>query len=181
MMQFDPERKRKLLWVGVVLAPLLAVQLARLLEPTGTGPGHAHAADPASLDGGDAVTGEAAPAPLSPAQQRALAFIADMPAQPVPSPMDGPDPEPIPVTAPAAPVEAPKPASFPESLKVTAIIGDGDTAAALIAHRLRRAGDEVAPGWRVDRIDPRGRQVWFTDGDGHTVTLAPPTPVSGSR
>ena len=175
MMPLDRERQRKLLWVGAVLSPLIAVQVARLLGPSGAGPAAATAAHPAAAD----VAGEqalaSAPAPLTPAQQRALAFIQSLDEQPLGrSPMDGPEPEPV--SEPSAPIDAPKPPSFPSELRVTAIIGDGGTAAAVIAGRLRRIGDEVAPGWRVETIDARGRRVVFTDSDGRVVTLEPPTP-----
>jgi hypothetical protein len=178
MMPLDHERTRKLLWVGAVLSPLLVVQAARLLAPSGAGPSVATAADPTSHPAAGDAAGVPAPAPLSPAQQRALAYIRSLDDHPtVRSPMDGPDePEPSPVTEPQDPVEAPKPPSFPSDLRVTAIIGDGDTAAALIASRLRRVGDEVAPGWRVEAIDARGRRVVFIDSDGQVVTLGPPTP-----
>lgn len=177
MMPLDRERTRKLLWVGAVLSPLLAVQAARLLAPSGAGPSVAAAADPTWHPATADVAGTPAPAPLSPAQQRALAFIRSLGDQPAGrSPMDGPEPEAALITESNAPVEASKPPSFPSDLRVTAIIGDGETAAAVIASRLRRVGDDIAPGWRVEAIDARGRRVVFTDSDGRVVTLEPPTP-----
>lgn len=178
MFSLDARNRRKLLWIAAMAAPAVTVQMMRLFD--GAAPSTAPAAVAAYGDE-DNPAGEA-PRTLTPAQERARAFFASFrPTGAVLSPMDHADAAPPPVEP--APVVVgdpgpPPPANDPlEGLNVTAIVGrDDSSAVAMIDHRLRRPGDEVAPGWRVESIDPRHRRVTVVDQAGERRDLQPPEP-----
>lgn len=185
MQRFTGERKRKMLWMLAVLAPIATVQAVRLFEAAG-GPASAAAQQSPSTDApsplADSTAASITPArPLTPAQVRALEFVRSLRRdRAARSPMDGHEPDPPIVTC-----ELPRPpvnveiTEFPAEISVTAVIGAGDSAAAYISHRLRRVGDEIAPGWIVEEIDARNRRVTVAHRDGRTQVLQPPTALDG--
>lgn len=182
MLSLDDRGRRKLIWIGALIAPTLAVQLVRLASDGGP------AAAPAAVPGGPESSEGQAPAaktrPLTTTQREAIAYLAShaLPES-IKSPMDSPDPQPVATTqaepviqTPAtAPAETGGPEPVP-ALRVHAIVGTRSEALASINHRLHRVGDEVAPGWRITAIDPRDRVVRLTHSDGRTAVFSPATP-----
>lgn len=185
MLNLDAQTKRKAIWLGAMLAPVLSVQIVRMLD--GPGPASAPAAPPETLTPDQAQLAGAAPPvkPLSEAQNRAIAYLARFePPANLRSPMDAPE---RPLSPPAPPSVPPKPSDAPveptpkvadplAGLVVSAIVGSGDASMAMISRQLRRSGDEVAPGWRIVEIDSRGRRVVLSGPDARTVVLTPPAP-----
>lgn len=163
---FDRDR---LTWAVAVVAPLVCVQIVRVLDG---GMSQAPAAAPP-------VTVAAAPISpvpvvklLTPQQMAAMQFLqTDGPGITVSSPMNHPRPAPTPpLSAPTLPAQGPDPVT---TLTVTAIMGTEHQAVASISHTLRRVGDEVAPGWRVSEINARNRTVELKHTDGRIMTLRP--------
>ncbi len=182
MFSLPDHTTRKIVWFCAVMAPLATVQVARLFGGPGPAGASASLAHVSTLKPELALPADVAPA-LSPAQQRARDFIQNyqLPAD-LPSPMDRPDP--VPAT-PAPLVEAaPEPVAPPAAaaadplagITISAIIGRDEAVVAMINHKLRRIGDLVVPGWRVDSIDPRTRQVTIVNDQGTKAVLSFPTP-----
>lgn len=160
-MNIDRAARRRLHAGTMAAAPVLALGLLRLL--TGAGPQEAPAAP------GDGAAAGPAPAvvaaPVSAAQRRAMDWLRSRPAGVAASPMDHPPAapaevrEPAPAAARAAAVEEVRPA-------VTAIVGRGAGARALVNGKVLGVGDLVAPGWTVESIDAREQVVGITGPDG---------------
>lgn len=167
----DPQVRRRWLWAAAVLSPLLVVQAVRLIDESSlsAAPAASYNQDP------DAPSNGSGRPAITTAQARALEFIASLPKDAAQrSPLDRPDPVPDEPKVVERPVEVPK--GFPSDIRVTAIIGDEGSGAALVSHKLRRAGDEIADGWWIERIDVKSRRVNFVNARGERIWLEPPTP-----
>ena len=68
-------------------------------------------------------------------------------------------PEVLPSVPGSEPGNDPAPQSPPPAVTVTSILGNGRGAMAIVNGRVRRAGDEVAPGWAVRSIDAQAGLV----------------------
>lgn len=182
MLSLPEPTTRKIVWFCAVMAPLATVQVARLFGGPGPAGASAGVANTSTLPL-ELPLEPAAPPALSPAQQRAQEFIRgyQLPSD-LPSPMDRPDPVPAapPAIVDAAPETAAAPAAPPvdplAGITISAIIGRDEAVVAMINHKLRRVGDLVVPGWHVDSIDPRTRQVTVVDDQGKKAVLTFPTP-----
>lgn len=174
MPPLDARTRRRLSWFAAMAAPVVTVQAVKLFDVTPLDSAPAAVTVPDTPDG----TPGPAPAKLTPEQTRARAFYASFRPIGVPaSPMDQADAAPTPTDP--APVEIAESPRTPEpdpldGLEVTAIVGrDKASAVAMIEHHLRRAGDEVAPGWRVESIDPRSHRVTVVNQAGERRDLNP--------
>lgn len=180
MIDLDAHTRRKVIGLAVMLAPVAAVQFVRMID--GPGLTGAPAATPPKEEPSPALTLMQPQRVLTPAQQQAMAYLRGLAApSELRSPMDAPPPAPTAVAPEAAQVPTrsepePIPTDPLAGVTVTAILGSGDGAVAMIAHRLRRVGDEVVPGWRVKEIDGRRRRVVLVGDGGDTAELAPPVP-----
>lgn len=138
--------------LGAGAAPLLAVLLARVMAPA-LGPSSSFA-DETDAEGAPLIELE----PLPAKSLAAAAFAREALAAPSGvSPFErGPSTDrAAPTTAaveaePAAPSDDPAP-----PLSVSAVLADSRTGAAIavINGKVRRVGDELAPGWSVETID----------------------------
>jgi hypothetical protein len=176
MPSLDHQTRQNLTRLAVLIAPIAIVQGARLFDASGPAAAPAATVSPDPLPAPEA----AKLPPLTESQRRALVYLSGYsPKTNLGSPMDRPDPEPAAAPAPAPTIitEAPKvPERDPlEGVSLTAIIGRDEAAVALIRHQVRRVGDEVVPGWRIQSIDPRHRRVVVVDRAGTTRELEPPT------
>jgi hypothetical protein len=68
------------------------------------------------------------------------------------------------------PIEREREPETPE-FALTSVMGGGAGAVCVINERVRRAGDEAAPGWVVRSIDVAGRSVTLAGPGGESVTL----------
>lgn len=174
MISIDSRTRGKLVWIATMCAPILAVQGVRSLLDSG--PAHAAAATAADLPL-PAIPVQA----MSDRQRDALRWLMDRGAKPpTRSPMDRPDPAVLATQDPgAAPVALPAPPTDdrPRNVRVSSIIGDGQSALAAINNRVRRVGEQLAPDWTIVRIDSRARAVVLRHADGREVRFEPETPA----
>lgn len=182
MISLDSKSQAKLVWIGALLAPAIAVQGVRFLADAElSGAAAATPAQPAA----QLIVAPVA-TPLSPQQRAALDWLKQLPTVADRSPMEKPRmplPEPTPdhagePEAPARPrIEPPAPGDDrPHHLKLSGMIGSDSDALAAISGKLRRVGDEPAPGWIIQQIDSRNRVVVLKHADGRVFTISPPTP-----
>lgn len=161
-MNIDRTTRRRLHAGATAAAPVLALGLLRLLTDAGPRAAPAATGEPEQADPTPAV---ATTSPVNAAQRRAMEWLRSRPAVTVGSPMDHP-PAAAPVERDAAPAAA-QPAVVEEVRPaVTAIVGRGATARALVNGKVLGVGDEVSPGWRVTGIDAREQVVEITGPEG---------------
>lgn len=170
MRSLDSRAKASLTWLGVMLVPVFVVQSIRMLSGGDTSSAKA------------SITPDTAPViapakPMTPAQREAVLWVRENGFKPISrSPMDRVLPPSAPAIAQAEPEVAPEPAvpdDTPRDLRVTGMIGDDSGALVAINHKLRRIGDEVAPGWTISAINSRNRLVTLAHADGRTLGLEP--------
>lgn len=185
MISLDSRTHAKLIFIGALFAPVIAVQGVRFLASSELSSASAQVTPaPAEIKLPPAVV-----KPLSPKQSAALEWVRQAPRVADRSPMEVPrtaapertDPDQphgqaTPVTGPvdARPVEPPD--DRPRHLKLTGMIGSDADALAAVSGKLRRVGDEPAPGWVIRQIDSRNRLVVLQHTDGRVFTISPPTP-----
>lgn len=170
--------RERLMLLGALCAPVLLVQAARLATGAGTAAGPAHASAAATF-----APPEALPArPLTPQQAGALAFIRDTAAKAAiieGGPMDrAPDAAPTPAattpTVTVAPAPTPR-ATAPAGPKAPAVvltaIVTGRNPLAVINGGIFKVGDEVAAGWRIERIDANDLTVILAGPQGASFTV----------
>lgn len=150
---------------GTVLAPGLLLLVVRLLVG---GPAASPAATPlAPAPAFPMAMVTPAKPPLLPAQAKALQWITTRDLASTKerrSPMESPPPAPkvVPTTTTDEPV---KPVSRTDehdpldAVKISAIMGAGDTGLVSVAGTFLRMGDEIAPGWRISTIDGKNRLI----------------------
>lgn len=157
--------RERLLLVGAFAAPLA---LALALRALGSGPGPAAAfADEELFDMPD-------PAPaatvrtFTPEELAAAAFAESKRAEPVgEAPLVYPKAAPVEAaSASAAPVD-PGPA-----ISVNSIMAGRGGAMATVNGKLRRVGDEVAPGWKITAIDAGAGTVTVRHADGREIVAS---------
>ena len=110
-----------------------------------------------------------------------MAWLMDQGAKPPKrSPMDYPDAAQAVAAQPDANPDQPAatptpevPDDRPKDLHVTAIIGDGSRSLASINHKVRRIGEQIAPGWKIFSIDSKHRTVVLRHTDGRKLTISP--------
>lgn len=162
-MRLGKQVRRRLTFGTLSAAPVLVLALVRAVG--GSTPASAPAATTAA---------PTAPAPhdtFTPAQQKALEFAARIKRVVQASPMDHLPPEArtSPETKPVEPVRNPEATRTPV---VTAIIGSGERARALIDGRVYGIGDELQPGWTVSGIDARSQAVTLNGANGQIMNLS---------
>jgi hypothetical protein len=192
--RINPKRIARILTAAALLTPFAVVQAARVLVGN-SGPAAAPGATitpamPGIAGAGDLGAGVAARKP-TPSQQKALDWLnAQRLSPPLEvarefdlSPMDRAA-APAKPPAPLPPVEPPKiepvipaipAAEALKDLKITAVMGtdaQAGGAIAVIGGKLRRAGDEVAPGWTISSINARDWVVLLTYKTGESATLS---------
>ena len=150
---------------GTVLAPGLLLLVVRLLVG---GPAPSPAATPlAPAPAFPMAALTAAKPPLPPAQAKALQWITTRElasAKERRSPMESPPPPPK-VATPTTPDEPVKPAARVDerdpldAVKISAIMGTGDTGLVSVAGTFLRLGDEIAHGWHISTIDGKNRLI----------------------
>lgn len=166
-------RRKRLLGAGVMLAPILAVQVAGFVSETGPA-----SAPGAIVDAAASTQPIAAPPARPPLSDRQLAAIAAAAAatsdSDLRSPMDAPELEenvaPAPIEPGPAGTTDPEIAPVPDVI-VGAIIGDSDQAVALIASRPLRVGADLGDGWSIERIDARIGEVTIRHADGRSAAF----------
>jgi hypothetical protein len=177
MLNFDSRSKSKLLWIGTLLAPVVAVQGLRLLVGGSTSKASA-ATTPAPA----APPGLVGPMPeaskLSPAQTKAVNWLLSRKqVLGVRSPMDYPDtdvPHPAMQTQTiSAPVTAQPAVRPPATMTINALLSGGrvDNTIVSINHKLYHVGDEIVPRWTIHAIDGRNRTVTIDGPEGQSITL----------
>lgn len=183
MISLDSRSHARLLWIGALLAPAVAVQAVRLVASVELAPA------------GATTVQAAAPAPalarqsveLTPKQTKALGWLGEgVPKLATRSPMLMPprpkaaDQQPTPADLDRAPTTKAAPSEpvddRPIHLKLSGMIGSDTKALAAISGKLRHVGDEVAPGWTIERIDSHHRVVTLKHTDGRHFEITPPTP-----
>ncbi|HVU63954.1 MAG TPA: hypothetical protein VHC70_08250 [Phycisphaerales bacterium] len=179
MLNLDSRSKSKLLWIGTLLTPAIAVQIVRFM--IGGGPADASAATtPAPLPITAAAPENARP--LSTAQAKAVGWLLSRKQTlGLRSPMDYPDAlpepsaEPPPQERPAPPVAtASGPSRAPGSLTITALMSGGspDDSIVSINHKLYHVGDEIVPHWKILGIDVPSRTVTISGPEGQSIELS---------
>lgn len=182
MLNLDSRSKSKMLWIGTLLVPAIAVQVVRfMLGDSGPSAASAATPDPAAVAPVVAATPEQAK-PLSPAQAKAVAWLRSRPQTlGLRSPMDfaddmppaEPEEEPTPALAISPTAATPIPTRVPGALAITAIMSGGvDGAVVSINHKLYRIGDEIVPNWRILAIDARERTVTVQGPEGQSLLLS---------
>lgn len=183
-MNLDTRTKSKLAWVGMLLAPVVAVQGVRTMFGVSATPSSASAA---AIGPQPLPLGTPTPEPeraLTPAQLAARTWLLSRNRTLQPrSPMDRPDPavvapEPIVAKEPTPPPPA-RPAELAlPTMNLTAMIASSsdNQPMTMINHKAYRIGDAVTPLWKVSGIDTRKRVVTLEGPDKRRVELRPPTP-----
>lgn len=157
--------RERLLVVGAFAAPL-ALALALRALASAPGPGLAFADEP--LYDTPQPTPVGAVRTLSPAELAARAFALSKRGEPIgDAPMVYPKAAPTEAAgAPAAPID-PGPA-----LSVNSIMAGRGGAMATVNGKLRRVGDEVAPGWKITAIDAGSGSVTVRHTDGREIVAS---------
>ncbi len=165
--------RRKLLPLGVLLAPALAVQLFRLASGAQPATGHA-ALSP--IENPEAIAIPPVP-PMKADQTRALAWLRSRSRDRIErSPMDHPPAEALP-PAPPPPLtepdpEQPRPLSTMKTRpELRSIMAAPRETIATINGRIMRVGDEVEPGWRIVAIDVSTMTVMIEGPEKQAVEL----------
>lgn len=167
--RIGPKERARGIWAMAAMAPVAVVQLARLAEHAGPATASASIGSATSPPTWTPPTAEPPP---TPEQAKAAEWIrAHREAAVAVDPFSvgvapivvqtGREPE-------AAPMKAGREA--PE-LKISGFMGKGDSAMVTINRRVRRVGDEVAPGWRVVLIDAAGKTVRVRHADGTSMEI----------
>ena len=174
MMRVDSRTRAKLCLIAVLLSPALVVQATRLLSNSTIATASALPAStppPAATRGAHPLT----------QQQVAAAdwLLTHFGKELMQTPMERPEPNLHPTTAvnTQTTLTPPSPENIdlePKHLKLTAMVGEGSSALAVLNHRLRRIGDDVAPGWKLTKVNSRLRSITITAEDGRTIELAQP-------
>jgi hypothetical protein len=162
-----------LLALGATVAPVLLVGLGSTL--IGTGPSLTLASSPAAIDAPGAAA--AAARPIGPKERLALDRVAAVRAGEIGVSPFRPEPLAAAPVVEAAPEPAPAPA--PQAIarpdvvvKMIVRTGTGEGAErALIAGKMRAAGDRVSDGWAIESIDAKARSVTFVSDDGQRYTV----------
>ncbi len=166
-MPLDSRSKLRLGWVAAAAAPIVAVQVARLLA--GGGPGHAAAAVPQVVVVATPATPAVAPIELTAEQTRALEWLTLRREQQTTlrSPIDVHVPQVREAVAqPAVEDEAPLP-----KLRLGGVVSRGQDTVASINNRLFAVGDEPVQGWTIGAIDSQTRAVTLERFDGQRFEL----------
>lgn len=199
MIALDSRTKNKLIFAGVLLMPVIAVQGARFVLGPDASPAATLAAVPTPVPNVPGIPSSLVPAPIkafTPAQQRAADWLASR-ASPASlrSPMDHSEPAAAPPVATRAP-EPPRPpqgddaptpnagegsepaarAAAAPRLTLTGLLVNGKSRLASINHRIFRVGDTVLPGWRLAAIDSKARSVTLLGPDGQRAVYQTPAP-----
>ena len=166
---------------AALVAPVLAVQVARLLFSSPVGP---QAASAMFAEEGTAPVVASQPSGLprlTAAQSRAMDWINTVRTEPMP-------PSPLLRAKPVAPAQAttvvPSPAAveapkvdenkIPEALtklELTSVMRAGGSGAAMINGRMHRIGDVVIPGWTLTDVAFAERRVSLKNEAGLEVYL----------
>lgn len=157
--------RERVLLAGAFAAPLA---LALALRALGSGPG------PATAFADEDLFDMPEPAPLAtvrtftPEERAAAAFAASKRAEPVgEAPLVYPKAAPVEATSAAAAAVDPAPA-----ISVNSIMAGRGGAMATVNGKLRRVGDEVAPGWKIAAIDAGAGTVTVRHADGREIVAS---------
>ncbi len=159
-----------LIAAGCAVAPLVLVSAVPSL--LGSGPRRSMGASGVGVEAAVPATSKPTPRQFE-ALERVRALqgftIGASPFRPAPPPTEAPETDPEPVAAPAAPTRL-----APPEIVLRGVMRQADgTTRALIDGKLRAVGDQVAPGWTVERIDAPSRSITLTSTDGQTHTIGP--------
>jgi len=167
-MPLDTRSKTRLGWVAAAAAPIVAVQVARLLA--GGGPGHAAAAIPQPALPTAPATVEAAPLVLTAEQSRALEWLTSRRVQQTTlrSPIDVHVPQ---IRADVLPSAVEEELPLPK-LRLGGVASRGRDTVASINNRLYAIGDEPAQGWTITAIDGQTRTLSLERFDGQKFELS---------
>lgn len=158
--------------VALLCLPSLVLLGVRYVAPM-PGPASASAATVPETDGLIALPPARA---FSPAQDElAKIMTAQLAAGFGPSPVvvrqtEAAELPPMPGPTPETPTPRVEEAVLP-SLTVSSIMSARGNPVAVIAGRMRRAGDEVAPGWKISAIDPHAKAITFAHTSGKTAVV----------
>ncbi|MBY0111906.1 MAG: hypothetical protein K2Y21_03730 [Phycisphaerales bacterium] len=181
MISINAKGRERLIWTAALLAPLVAVQVARFFEvETVRSAAAAGVVDTPA----PAVRPVARP---SAAQQRALDWLRERDFSKVIDPFAsavvarGPVNEihiqPLAVAEPEPPAELREPIP---TLELTGVMDGRRGPLASINRKIWRLGDEVVPGWTLEAVDARRKVVTVRSTLGNalelTVKNVPPTP-----
>ncbi|MBX3356898.1 MAG: hypothetical protein KF745_00570 [Phycisphaeraceae bacterium] len=164
---------RRLLVLGALVGPVILFQSARFLMSTPQAPSAANATTTAAPAPAAPARG---PAALSPEQTRAIEWLAKQPERPSRSPMEAPlrkvvvDDEPVEVVA-EAPTPPPPAAPGLPPLTLSLIMNSRGESVAILSGKTYRKGDEVASGWKVDKIDHDAWSVTLRHPDGRSAEI----------
>lgn len=155
-------RARERAIVALAFAAPLAIALGLQALESAPGPGAAFASPIEDI----AIEFPArAAAQITDQQRAAQAFAAIRRADPV-----GEAPLLYPLPAPAEAAQASAPAATPDpAITVNSIMAGRGGAMATVNRKLRRVGDEVAPGWKVSAIDPEAGTVTIAGPEGREI------------
>lgn len=168
-MSISYKSRDRLIWLGAVLAPVFAIQMARLF-------------DVEPVRAASAATDVAVAAPITrpvlkptASQERALAWIAKQDRTRIRDPF---------APAPVASVEPSlhlQPQSDPEpeteireiapAMDLTGVMDGQRGPLASINRKIFRLGDEVVPGWTLESVDARDKVVVVRSSRGNVLEL----------
>lgn len=168
-MSISYKGRDRLIWLGAVLAPVAAIQVARLFEVEPV-----RAASAAS----DIAVSAPAPRPVlkpTATQEKALAWIAKQDRTRVRDPFA---PAPVAAAEPTLHVQ-PMHVSEPEpevreiapAMELTGVMDGQRGPLASINRKIFRLGDEVVPGWTLEAVDAREKYVMVRSAQGNTLEL----------
>lgn len=169
MISLQPKGRERLIWTGALLAPIMAIQVARLFQVDPVRSAAASVDLPSPMP-------SPKPAPrTTPAQERAIAWIAQRdrdriadPFSPVPTPVADQTP---PERVASLPEPDPMHRELAPIMDLTGVMDGQRGPLASINRKIFRLGDEVVPGWTLESVDARQRVVTVRSTDGNALEL----------
>lgn len=161
--------RSRLVALGALLGPVAALWGMKLL--VGAGPAHA----PAAMESlASQQQTPALPAARGEHERHAQAYLANWVMPPgVRSPMNYPPAPPEPVHEPVVAIAAPETPKEPApAFMVNTIFATPAGGMATINGKVRRVGDALANGWKVESVDVRTRIVRLAGPGGATMELS---------
>lgn len=172
MNTINAKGKERLLWTGALLAPLLAVQVARLFEfeTVRSAAASGVVETPTVVVRPEPTIGSAQRLALAWLEKQDYSRVADPFVSSAKTQAEGNEIriQPMAEVLPEPPVEVREPIP---SMELTGVMDGRRGPLASINRKIWRLGDEVAPGWTLESVDARRKVVTVRSTLGNALEL----------